>query len=51
MRCAPDTVTELRRILTSGPSGLRTFLQPRTDQNGELHFTLQELLIVADKTA
>lgn len=51
MRCAPDTVTELRRILTSGPSNLRTFLQPRTDRDGELHFTLQELLIVADKTA
>jgi len=50
MRCAPDTVTELNRILTSGPSDLRTFLQPRRDENGALHFTLQELLLVADKT-
>lgn len=51
MRCAPATVIELEHILTEGPSNLRTFLQPRRDAEGALHFTLQELLLVADKTA
>jgi len=51
MRCAPDTIIELRRILTSGPQHLRSFLQPRIDEAGALHFTLQELLVVADKIA
>ncbi|HVZ05568.1 class I SAM-dependent methyltransferase [Hyphomicrobium sp.] len=51
MRCTPDTVAELDRILTAGPSHLRTFLQPRRDGTGALHFTLQELLLVAAKTA
>lgn len=51
MRCAPATVTELERILTDGPQHLRTFLQPRRDDKGALHFTLQELLLVADKRA
>lgn len=51
MRCTPDTIAELRRILSSGPQNLRSFLKPRTDQDGALHFSLQELLIVADKTA
>jgi SAM-dependent methyltransferase len=51
MRCAPATVTELERILTEGPPHLRSFLQPRRDHQGALYFTLQELLIVADKTA
>lgn len=51
MRCTPETVAELRRILTSGPPNLRTFLQTRADETGELHFTLQELLLVADKTS
>jgi len=50
MRCAPDTVAELQRILTNGPPHLRSFLKPRTDATGTLHFTLQELLVVADKT-
>ncbi|MFT3732718.1 MAG: class I SAM-dependent methyltransferase [Hyphomicrobium sp.] len=50
MRCTPETVAELDRILASGPVPLRTFLKPRRDDKGELHFTLQELLIVADKT-
>jgi len=49
MRCTPDTVAELDRILTVGPASLRTFLKPRRDEKGELHFTLQELLIVAEK--
>jgi ubiquinone/menaquinone biosynthesis C-methylase UbiE len=51
MRCSPATVTELEHILTDGPPNLRTFLQPRRDGKGALHFTLQELLLVADKTA
>lgn len=51
MRCAPETVAELERILVSGPHNLRSFLKPRTDATGALHFTLQELLVVADKTA
>jgi SAM-dependent methyltransferase len=49
MRCAPGTVRELDRILTSGPENLRTFLAPRRDENDALYFTLQELLLVADK--
>ena len=51
MRCAPETVAELERILVGGPHNLRSFLKPRTDATGALHFTLQELLVVADKTA
>jgi hypothetical protein len=51
MRCVPDTVRELDRLLTRGPVNLRTFLEPRRDENGALHFTLQELLLVADKIA
>lgn len=50
MRCAPATVAELERLLTNGPQHLRTFLEPRRDDVGALHFTLQELLLVADKT-
>jgi ubiquinone/menaquinone biosynthesis C-methylase UbiE len=49
MRCAPDVIAELDRILTAGPAPLRTFLKPRRDDKGELHFTLQEVLIVADR--
>lgn len=51
MRCTPDVVSELDRILTVGPAPLRTFLKPRCDASGELHFTLQELLVVAEKTS
>lgn len=51
MRCAPETVAKLDRILTDGSQHLRKFLQPRRDETGGLHFTLQELLLVADKTA
>jgi SAM-dependent methyltransferase len=51
MRCAPDVVSELESILTVGPVPLRSFLKPRRDEHGELHFTLQELLVVADKAA
>ncbi len=49
MRCAPDVIVELERLLTAGPAHLRTFLKPRRDDKGALHFTLQELLLVADK--
>jgi SAM-dependent methyltransferase len=49
MRCAPSVVSELENILTAGLSNLRTFLQPRRDDSGALHFTLQELLLVAEK--
>lgn len=50
MRCTPDVVAELNRILTAGPEPLRAFLKPRTDDAGALHFVLQELLVVADRT-
>jgi ubiquinone/menaquinone biosynthesis C-methylase UbiE len=49
MRCAPEVVEELECIFTSGPQCLRSFLRPRRDDSGEVHFTLQELLIVAAK--
>lgn len=49
MRCTPDVIAELGRILTTGPAALRSFLKPRRDGSGELHFTLQELLLVAVK--
>jgi SAM-dependent methyltransferase len=51
MRCAPATVAELDRILTAGSPNLRKFLKPRRDESGALHFTLQELLLVAGKAA
>lgn len=49
MRCSPETIAELDRILTAGPAHLRQFLQPRRDEACALHFTLQELLLVAEK--
>ena len=49
MRCAPDVIAKLDHILTAGPTPLREFLKPRRDDNGDLHFTLQELLVVAVK--
>lgn len=49
MRCTPEVIAELRNILISGPEHLRSFLKPRLDEEGALHFTLQELLLVADK--
>ena len=51
MRCAPNVISQLENILTDGASDLRTFLQPRRDNGGALHFTLQELLLVAEKPA
>jgi ubiquinone/menaquinone biosynthesis C-methylase UbiE len=50
MRCAEPVVAELRKRLADASSPLATFLQPRIDDKGALHFTLQELLIVAEKT-
>jgi len=49
MRCTPDVTAELERILAVGPASLRTFLKPRYDESRNLHFTLQEILLVADK--
>jgi hypothetical protein len=49
MRCAPDVVSRLENILNEGAPELRKFLQPRRDNSGALHFTLQELLLVAGK--
>lgn len=49
MRCTPEVVAELKDILSGGNAALRTFLKPRIDAQGALHFTLQELLLVADK--
>ncbi|HET6388868.1 class I SAM-dependent methyltransferase [Hyphomicrobium sp.] len=49
MRCTPDVIAELKRILDEEGSCLRSFLKPRRDPQGELHFTLQELLLVACK--
>ena len=51
MRCTPEVVAELEQILTQGSAHLRSFLKPRRDEQGGLHFTLQELLLVADKPA
>lgn len=50
MRCPPAAVTELEHTLTNGPQHLRTFLKPRHDDTGALYFTLQELLLVAQKS-
>ena len=51
MRCTPEVVAELEQILTAGPAHLREFLKPRRDEQGGLHFTLQEVLLVAGKPA
>jgi ubiquinone/menaquinone biosynthesis C-methylase UbiE len=51
MRCTPNVIAELESILTVGPAPLRAFLKPRRDDAGALHFTLQELLVVADKAS
>ncbi len=51
MRCTPEVVAELEQILTAGSPHLRSFLKPRRDEQGGLHFTLQEVLLVADKSA
>ncbi|WP_045837520.1 class I SAM-dependent methyltransferase [Hyphomicrobium sp. 99] len=50
MRCSPAVVAELKQILGEDGSHLRSFLKPRLDERGALHFTLQELLLVAEKT-
>jgi ubiquinone/menaquinone biosynthesis C-methylase UbiE len=49
MRCTPEVVATLERTLTAGSSALRPFLKPRRDEQGALHFTLQELLLVGIK--
>jgi ubiquinone/menaquinone biosynthesis C-methylase UbiE len=49
MRCTPAVISELRQILTERSTHLKQFLKPRLDGQGALHFTLQELLLVADK--
>lgn len=45
MRCGPQTVAELEQLLRT-PSPLSTFLMPR-EIDGDLHFTLQEFIVVA----
>ncbi|MBS0237037.1 MAG: methyltransferase domain-containing protein [Proteobacteria bacterium] len=50
MRCSPAVIAELKDILSGGNAALRSFLKPRVDAQGALHFTLQELLLVAEKT-
>ncbi len=50
MRCSPGVIAELKRILDEEGSRLRSFLKPRLDARGGLHFSLQELLFVADRT-
>lgn len=50
MRCSSGVIAELKRILDEEGSRLRSFLKPRLDAQGGLHFTLQELLLVAGKT-
>lgn len=47
MRCAPDTVDQLRRTLQL-PSPLSTFLRPR-QADGELHLTLREAILIGRK--
>jgi len=51
MRCTPEVIAELEQMLTAGPAHLSAFLKPRRDEQGGLHFTLQEILLVADKPA
>lgn len=47
MRCAPDTVDQLRRTLQQ-PSPLSTFLKPR-QADRELHLTLREAILIGQK--
>jgi len=55
MRCSRETTANFKnaafegRLLKGSP--LSRFLKPRTDENGTLHFTLQEALLVAQKPA
>ncbi|CFX07772.1 Type 11 methyltransferase [Candidatus Filomicrobium marinum] len=46
MRCGPQTVAELEQLLCA-TSPLSTFLMPR-EIDGDLHFTLQEFIVVAE---
>lgn len=49
MRCPPDVIARLHDALVNGPPLFKLFLVPRQDASGELHFSLQELIIVAQK--
>lgn len=49
MRCPPDVVARLRANLEHRATPLAKFLRPRVDSEKALHFTLQELLVVAEK--
>ncbi len=48
MRCPAPTIARLEALLHEDP--LRSYLRPRTEDGG-LHFTLREAIIVARKTA
>lgn len=49
MRVPADVVERLRNMLVQTPTPLTAFLRPRVDDSGELHFTLQEFLLVAER--
>ncbi len=48
MGVAPATVAQLEAMVANASPALRAFLRPR-QQDGKLHFTLDEILIVARK--
>lgn len=50
MRCTQPVVAELRAALDDVSLPLATFLKQRRDADGALHFSLQELLVVAEKS-
>ena len=50
MRVAPDTMARLDEMLATGTPAFRSFMRPR-QENGEVWFTLDEVLIVARKSA
>lgn len=49
MHCAEATVDVLRTIVTTKGTMLNAFLKPR-EIDGELHFSLREAILVAEKT-
>ena len=50
MHCDEATVEMLRTLVTTKGTMLNTFLKPR-EIDGDLHFSLREAILVADKTA
>ena len=51
MRCTPEVTGKLRATLAATTTPLAKFLTPRRDGAGEMHFTLQEFLLVAEVPA